>query len=258
MSERTEAPSPRHIRVTRRDGSVAVSRPLLQAAGCAAVVLCAPACVARVRADFESLLKLALSLNTEAYPFYLLRVAAKCFLYACVPVLLAACIAVLLVGLLQTGGLFAPHLAFPNAARLFKRPAVDRMQTRLSGFPVACASITLVLIAWIVCNHLAGNLTSFAHCITKPQSLVSVVSIAVQRLASDLLVVVVGLALMDLLVRRRAWFRSLMRTKTEASREQRELEGDPAVKAARQHAYRMTRGPNDPHACDSDDVPRDK
>ncbi|HKQ71826.1 MAG TPA: EscU/YscU/HrcU family type III secretion system export apparatus switch protein, partial [Polyangiaceae bacterium] len=90
------------------------------------------------------------------------------------------------------------------------------------------------ILAWQAIARHAGDL---AHALGNPSAAVAVAEVGARRVARGAAFVGLAFALLDLVIIQRAFRAKLKMTKAEITREQRESEGDPQQKAARQRAH---------------------
>lgn len=162
-----------------------------------------------------------------------------CVVELSAPLLIAVIVVVSLAGLVQTRALFAPRRIQPDLARLSPLALVRTMlspQRAFAGIRVLAAS---ALVAYLIAHRLGLHATELAHTtghLTRVPAAVAAVAASVAR---DVVLAVLGIAIVDFLVARHAWLSRLRLTRQEARRERQESEGDPHLKAARERAHRQ-------------------
>jgi type III secretion protein U len=238
--ERTEAPSPRRLREARRKGQVAVSAELTGAAallgGAGALALAGPGLLAGLARALRGAIEGAVL--APATPGAALAGAAAALLEAVLLPCAGALGAALLVGLLQTGFLFAPAALAPRLAHLDPVRGLRRLLSPAAAGSVAlglarAAALLAVGALWLrealpVLPGLARLDPAAAFC------LLPTLGGLVLRLA----LVLVAFGLLDLARARRRHARGLRLTPEEARRERREDEGDPAQRGERRRLHR--------------------
>jgi flagellar biosynthesis protein FlhB len=153
------------------------------------------------------------------------------------PVVAVAAAAAFSLSAAQTGGLFALERLLPKLDRL---NALSGLSSLISGPRVIglvralIASALLLLLSWLV---LRSSLPALLGTVASLPGAVSAAAQASRRLSNYAAMVGLALALLDLLVVRRAWLKRWMMTRDEVRRESRESEGDPELKAARRRAH---------------------
>jgi flagellar biosynthetic protein FlhB len=241
-SERTEQPTPRRLRRARQQGHVAVSRDLSAAFGFAAVVAVFAATastgVARMRALFQQALAAA-PVHDTAYFSVAGRGAAQVLFSVLVVPLGAALVVGIVIGLLQTGGMFSWGAVRPDVSRLspaagFKRLFASRVLFQVGwGFlkasvVLAVAAACLAAAAWQL-PRLAGATAA---------GILSALAVLSARLGVRVALALVVLGILDWLLVRRRHGLSLMMTREEVRRENKAAEGDPIHRAERQRLRR--------------------
>jgi type III secretion protein U len=232
MAEKTEQPSARQLRKAREQGDVPVSAVLSQAVAFVAALAVTPSALEASFAVVGELLRTTLQgrpLAAEEVVFTVLRLA--------LPVIAVAALAVLALGVVQTGGLFAFERIVPQFDRLnplsgFK--SLVSAQRLLGLLRALLAAGALLFLSWLV---LRSSLPALVTSSAQLPLAISAASTASRRLGQYAAAIGLGLAVLDLLVVRRAWLKRWMMTRDEVRRESRENEGDPELKATRRRAH---------------------
>jgi flagellar biosynthesis protein FlhB len=151
--------------------------------------------------------------------------------------LLAAAAAALAAGALQTRFLVAPAAASPRLARLAPGRGLARLlsRERLAAVALAVAKALLaglLVLAWA--RGAAPALARLPRAVAPGAALPGLLAPLALRLGTVLL----ALGVADLLLARRRHLRELRMTRPEVRREQREEDGDPALRAERRRRHR--------------------
>lgn len=151
--------------------------------------------------------------------------------------LVAAMVAAIAIGFLQTGGVFSwealkidPQRLMPNFKKFVSANAAVEM---LKGFVKV---VVAGAIAWSAVEPLLGSMIQLAA--APPRSLLIVLGYAVQRLGMRMAIVVAVIGFADFLWQRHHTRKELMMTRDEVKREYKESEGDPHHKAERNRLHR--------------------
>lgn len=225
MSERRFPPSRRKLERARRCGQVAVSPLLLWSAAWLAAVAALLTCGARLGTGLYELMHSSLSqigTATGAVPVLLRRQAWRVLAEGVAPIGLAALVAVLVVGLLQT------------RARIVAPPprAPSQRENGLRSFALALAVAAGAWLAFV------AERQALIAALAQPGSPFLLWALhALARVALRLggLLFVVGL--IDYLLRTLAWRRSLWMTRDEVEQERREEAGDPRMRGERRRRH---------------------
>jgi type III secretion protein U len=235
-ADKTEQPTRRRQRRALEDGDVPVSSALTQTAGFGAAVLLLPslaeATVSYVRAALGEALEV-----TD--PVAALQGSAVAVLALSTPLLGAALVAALGVGLLQTQARIAPGRLAPDLSRLdpvagFKRLfQLDRSFATLRSLLVVLA---IGVLSFRLMKAHAGDLVATVGAWRGAWVLAAFLSLKLLQYA---VLAALVLALVDVAVIRRSWMGRIRMTRDEVKREHRESEGDPKVKQERKRAHQQ-------------------
>lgn len=239
MSDKTEDPTPKRLRKARDEGDVAISPFAGQAVGFLGAVALAPAAMTALGAYGAGQIGAAIARAKEASPSASFEPAAV--LWAVVglvtPVLLASAIASAFASVVQTGGVFAPTKLAPKLERLDVFAGLKQLVSATRLAAMARAGIFSICIALLAVLSLRAHASDFAHAQGDTMTIARVAGAVSLEVAKRAALVGLFLAVIDILVVRRAWMNRLRMTKTEVKREHRESEGDPQIKAARERAH---------------------
>jgi flagellar biosynthesis protein FlhB len=235
VSDKTEDPTPRRLAKAREKGDVAVSALTSQSLAFLVALLVVPAALTATAARAIELLRAALSGNSSPPRF---DAAVKDVVLLVAPVLAAVATTSALATIVQTGALFAPARIAPDPSKLDPIAGLRSLLSRTRLWSVARALVAAVAVAWLAWSALARHAADLGHATGHTDSAAAVASFASRRLARDAALIGLALAIVDLVVVRRALHAKLKMTKAEVKREHRETEGDPQIKAARHRAHR--------------------
>ncbi len=229
----TEAPTARRLRRARAEGDHPISRGLVAFGAVAGAALLLPLTVRGLLADANELFELALHEPSQANPMLL----AQLVLWRAVPLVLASAFGALCLGLWQTGATvtFAP-LAW-NWQRTSPFGALERSSFGPRLFGALQLAVGAGLLCFVGYRVLGQAGSALVNGIGDAAASSSLAAVLCQRLLLWALVVMFALAAADALVTRAAWYRRQFMTRDELKREQRESEGDPGLKQARQRAH---------------------
>ena len=149
----------------------------------------------------------------------------------------------LLVNMAQTGGLFSLQAAAPKFSRLNPIEGIKRLFSANSLWQLVKQTVkicAIFVIAYNVLSVLGKRLVG-----SQPVDMTPVVSYAGSTLLGlirDVAIVGLALSLVDYVIQRRRFRKSLMMTKQEVKEENRQSEGDPLIKReVRRKQWRFSR-----------------
>jgi type III secretion protein U len=234
VSEKTEEPTPRRLAKAREKGDVAVSGTLSQALGFVVALLVVPGTIAATGAHASTLLRQALGAGAVAdAPAGL----ATSVVLLVAPLLAAVAGAAALSTVVQTGALFAPARVKPDLGKLDLLAGLRSLVSGQRFWNVGRALVAAIAVAFLAWRALSVHLGDLARGVGSPRGAAEVALHAAKRMGRDAAVVGLFLAIVDVVVVRRALRARLGMTKAEIKREHRESEGDPHWKSARQRAH---------------------
>lgn len=238
-TNRTEAPTPRRLAQARARGEVACSRELTGAVALAAGWLAALACGPSLLGELHRLLRQQLSaaLSPGRAPSAALYEAAGAVARLSALPCLAALLAALVAGLLQTGGLMAPAAAAPRLERLDPGRGLARL---VSLDRLAATGLGLLKAAAVagLAYHWAHGAAPALAALPRSANPLATLPALLGPLLTRLLAALLLLGLVDLLLARRRHQRALRMSRDEVRREQREEEGDPSHRGERRRRHR--------------------
>jgi flagellar biosynthesis protein FlhB len=244
VSDKTEQPTPRRLRRARAEGSSGASAYTAHAVAFVAALAVAPAAVAALAARASSDVRGALGHAARRGGWSLVaahfdRVGlATGALALTLPLLAAAGLAGAVAHLVQTGGVVAGSRLTPRLDRIDPGAGLARLFSGARLFAVVRALVAGTAVAFLAYRELADRAVDFARTVGRLGWVGVLASQAGERLAWRAALLGLMLAVVDVLVVRRLWLQGLKMTKAEVRRDHKDAEGDPAVKAARERAYR--------------------
>jgi len=234
VSDKTEEPTPRRLARAREKGDVAVSAAVTQALGFVVALIVVPGTVAATAVQASALLRRALAAPpapSETEPI------ATSVVLLVTPLLAAVALAGALATVVQTGALFAPARVKPDLTKLDVVAGIRSLFSGQRFWNVGRALMTAVAVGFLAWRGFATHLADLARSIGTPRGAAQLAAHAVKEMARDAAMVGVLLAVIDVVVVRRALRTRLRMSKAEVKQEHRESEGDPQWKSARQRAH---------------------
>lgn len=231
QDDRTEAATPRRLQQARESGQVALSRELGGFAGLAAfalmLALVAPALatrfVARLAVPFR---------HPQLAPAAAVRLLADAAAALLAPLLGAVLLAGALSVLLQTGFLVSAASLRPSLARLSPGAGLRRLFGADSLVEAIKALLRLAAMAVALWHALSGEWPRlWAAPFQDPRAMVPLLAALALRVLLALLLVQGAIALADILWVRRRHAQGLRMSRQELREEQKDLDGDPKIKA---------------------------
>ncbi len=224
---KTEPPTRRRVQRARAEGDVPVSFAAVRwfslLAGATALLIAASSLCER----FSSMLSNALSSPDQLGPSSL----ATSVLALCAPICAVSGGAALLGGVAQTRGAFAVR-------RLGRRTAGGGLSA--AGAPAALGALLLSLIAAAVSVQMLAHLgPAVASSVGRLEPSLELLRVGTETAVEALVGVFTVWVAADVMLARYRWRRSLRMSREEIQQEQREAEGDEAVKQARLRAHRQ-------------------
>jgi flagellar biosynthesis protein FlhB len=231
---KTEPPTPRRLRKARRDGDHPVSRALIGFGALAVALVFAPFALEALYASaFEALLAALRPGATPPAPSSLpLRVAALAS-----PLLGGAALGALVTGIWQTGAVLSTRPFRFDLGRLDPRAALRApLAPRLLSLGLALATaLALGIAAWSILRAAAPALSqSVGH----EAAAIEIATETCRRLMWWALGISLAFAAADAVYRQVEWRARHRMTVEEVKQEQRENQGDPELRQARQRVHR--------------------
>jgi type III secretion protein U len=244
VSDKTEEPTPRRLRKAREEGDSGASAYAAQSVAFVVAVALVPVAARSLAQSVAAELRAAIAASAGALsPDTVVRCdavrLATTFVALCLPVLVAAGVAGAVVHVVQTGGAVASKRLGLKLERLNPAQGLKNLVSGTRLFAVARALLAGTVVCWLAWIGLRDRIGDVGRLAGRSGAgwTAAVVSEVAVALAWRAGLVGLGLAVVDILVTRRAWLRRLRMSKDEVRRETKESEGDPHVKAARERAY---------------------
>lgn len=240
-SDKTEQPTQKRIRDSRKKGQVAKSNEIGSLATFVAVVLCFHGAGGMFLEDLESLMALATQLeqaDLHSVLFATGRVGVTLLLKISFIIVGAAALAALLLNFFQVGPLLAfesvqPKLSNVNPAqklkKLFSRDSVVQLLKNVIKIVALGAILGLALY------HNVPALFSLPDC--ELGCILPTTAIVLNHIIIYALLVFAVVAVVDLGLSRKKYTKDLMMSKEEVKQEYKESEGDPHIKGKRKQLF---------------------
>jgi flagellar biosynthesis protein FlhB len=234
MSEKTEEATPRKLRKAREEGDSPVSAALVQGFAFVAALALAPAALGAASARAAALLRS--SLEQTPRPISAIQVALDVAALS-LPLLFVAAAAAAAAGFAQTGGAVALKKLAPDLKRANPFTGLKNLLSWQRVIGIVRALAAALIVGWLAVRLVLDHMGNLTNTIGSLSAAVAVAGDLVRRLGWIAALVGLSLAMVDVLVTRRAWFKRQRMTKDEVKREYKESEGDPELKAARKRAH---------------------
>ncbi len=237
----TEEPTPQRLLKARQRGQVAVSRELSSGLGFVVLVVVVLACAPMGFARMLGFFRRALGAVSGAPTGFAASGAAA--LEVLVPMLVLPLGAVLvvgvLVGALQTGGLFSWQAARVDLTRLSPVAGLKRLFGIQSLVEIGKGLLKVTVVLAVATASLWGAARDLPRLAgARPASVLAALGIFAERIGIRVALALVILGTLDWLLVRRRHRRSLMMTRDEVKREYKDAEGDPRHRSERQRLHR--------------------
>jgi flagellar biosynthesis protein FlhB len=234
LSSRTLPPTPRRLARARREGDHPISTVLTRLSGaiCAAALL--PFVAGSLVRETRELLGAALRADATAS----LAELPSRVIWRVLPFLGAIAALVLALGASQTGATLSSAPLAWKWQRLDPFGAFGRrdgLSRFWAGAAVALSLGLFATLATLLAMDVGAELAASVGDLDRTVLLAAEVG---QRLLWWAVLIGLGLAVVDALVQRRAWLQRQRMTREERDREQRETEGDPALRHERRATHR--------------------
>lgn len=239
MSDKTEQPTPKRLRKAQEEGDSPLSWFAGQSAAFVAAVAVAPSAIVALATRAGADLRSAIAVAAEPSP----RVAfdgadlPSAVAVLVTPILAAAGVTAAIASIVQTGGAIATKRLVPRLDKLDPIGGFRQLFSTTRLVAVLRAAVFAAAVAWIVHATLRAHAGDLARSAGRIESVVMLAAALALDVAERVAVVGLFLAVLDVVVTRRAWLKELMMTKEEVKREHKESEGDPQLKAERERAH---------------------
>jgi type III secretion protein U len=239
MSDKTEEPTPRRLRKAREEGDSPLSGFASQSVAFVAAIAVAPAAIAALAASAATDLRAATAAAAAPEPRVSFDLAALVggTLALAVPIVATAAATAAVAALVQTGGGIATKRLAPDLSRLDPLRGLTQLVSAQRLTNVARALVFAAAVAWIVQGAFREHAASFARSAGRIDAGVTLAARIALDVAKRAAICGLFLAVLDVVVTRRAWLRRLRMSKADVKREHKESEGDPQLKSARERAH---------------------
>ena len=239
MSDKTEQATPKKLRKAQEEGDSPISAFASQSVAFLCAAFVAPAAITALASQSAIDLRSAIAHAAEPSPTATLAPAAVAttVVLLTVPILAAAAVAAAVAAVVQSGGVVATRRLQPKLERLNFIAGFRQLFSTSRLVAIVRSALFGAAVAWFAYAALrdhAGDIARSAGRLPEAGALAGYVALGVVKRAA---VLGVFLAVLDVVVTRRAWHKKLMMTKTDVKREHKESEGDPQLKAARERAH---------------------
>ncbi len=240
-ADKTEQPTQKRIRDSRKKGQVAKSNEIGSLATLVAVVLCFLGAGAAFLQDFERIMLMATHLeqaDTRSVLVATARSGAIVMLKISFIVVGTAALAALLLNFFQVGPLLAFESIQPKLSHINPVEKLKKLFTRDSVIQVLKNILKIVALGTILSIALYHNipeLFSLPDC--NLGCILPVTTAVLKNIIIYSLLVFTVVAVVDLGLARRKYTRELMMSKEEVKQEYKEAEGDPHIKGKRKQLF---------------------
>ncbi len=234
MSEKSEQPTPKKLRKAREDGDSPVSGALVQGFGFLVAVAVAPAALHATATRAGALIVRGIESPMRSVSAVEI---ARDVTTLTLPLIGAASIAALAVGLVQSGGVVAFKKITPDLSRANPVSGMKNIFSSQRLIGVARSLAAALVVAYLAVRLLVDHTPDLSFSTGSGASAVVVAGVLSKRLLWIAALVGLGLAAFDLLIVHWSWQRRHRMSKDEVKREFKESEGDPELRAARKRAH---------------------
>ncbi|MBX3227995.1 MAG: EscU/YscU/HrcU family type III secretion system export apparatus switch protein [Labilithrix sp.] len=239
MSDKTEEPTPKRIRKAQEEGNSPLSTFASQSVAFLCAIAIAPAAAAALAArsgdDLRAAIGQAAALTPSAHLDTMSLAGGVLMMSA--PILGVAAVTGAVTSLVQTGGVIATKKLAPDLGKLNPVEGFKQLFSSQRLVNVARAALLALAVGYFAYTALRAHAASIAHTVGRVDSAIVVAREIAMDVAKRAAVAGLFLAVLDVVVTRRAWRKRLMMSKDEVKREHKESEGDPEQKAARERAH---------------------
>lgn len=239
MSDKTEEPTPKRIRKAREEGDSPLSTFASQSVAFLCAVAIAPSAIVALAAQTGGDLRAAIARAADVSPEITFDPSslASSVLVLSAPILGAAAVAGAVTSVVQTGGVIATKKLMPNLGKLNPISGFKQLVSAQRLIAVLRAALFAIAVVYIVHSALRANAPAIARVAGRLDAAISVATTIAIDVAKKAAIIGLFLAILDIVITRRAWRKRLMMSKEEIKREHKESEGDPQQKAARERAH---------------------
>jgi flagellar biosynthesis protein FlhB len=238
QDDRTEAASAKRLEEARRQGQIPMARDLALVASLTAVFAVLVAKGPAFRDALVALVRASAGSVDRARPVELLPLLATPGALAALTVL-AAAVAAIAAGVVQTRGGFWLELAMPDASRLFDPKRLTRLARREGLADLGAAVVKNLAIGGVLWLCLRAELLTLPHLLhADPGAALGSLFAPFRAGAAKIMAILVLIAGADLALTRWRFGRQMRMSREELKREYRDDEGDPLIRARRKKKHR--------------------
>ena len=231
--QKTHPPTRRRTERALREGDSPISLAVVRAGALLVFALLAPAAAGALKARFQILLRAALSKPESADPG---RLATEVLLVAC-PLVAAMAVTASAVGLIQTRGVATWGKAAPRFDRMSPGSNLTRLWSGLSIYEALRGLVVTGVLLLAATRSLMVTAPDLASVVSRESAGLGAAGTLGTRLLFASVLALLGLAAVDIAVKRAAWRQRWRMSARDIIDERRESEGDPEVKRARRRAH---------------------
>ncbi|MBX3189786.1 MAG: EscU/YscU/HrcU family type III secretion system export apparatus switch protein [Labilithrix sp.] len=239
MSDKTEEATPKKQRKALEEGDSPISSFASQSVAFLFAVALAPAAIGALASRAGADLRAAIARAADpavTIAFDPAKVATSVVALT-VPILVAAGVSAAIASVVQSGGVIATKRLTPKLERLDVIAGLGQLFSTSRLVAILRAALFAAGVAWIAYSALRDRAGDIARITGRIDAAAPVAATIAQSVVERAAILGVFLAVVDVVVTRRAWRKKLMMTKSEVKREHKESEGDPQHKAARERAH---------------------
>ncbi len=234
MSEKTEEPTPRKLQKAREDGDSPVSAALVQGFGFIVALALVPGAIAATAHRFRALIERAV--DPAGRSWSVVEVATDVTVLS-LPLIAGAALAAIAVGAVQSGGIITFKKLNPDLSRANPVTGLKNVLSAQRLISLGRALFGALVVGYLATRLLLDHAPDLAHA-TGDLSAASVVAgVVCQKLGWIAALVGLALAAVDLGIVNWSWRKRHRMKKEEVTREYKEAEGDPELKAARKRGH---------------------
>jgi flagellar biosynthetic protein FlhB len=237
FQEKTEEPTPRRIRETRKEGNVAksmeINSALILLTGLITLTIWGGVMFSRMVAVDKFLFSQAgqIELKPDLMQGYIFS-GIKVMIGILIPVMIPIVIIGIAANVLQFGFLLAPKAIKPKLSKLNPTEGIKKLISKRSLVELVKNILKIVLIGWIGYVVIAGMAEDMIPLMDQnPWAIFLWVCRGTIKVGFYTVAALVILALFDLMYQRWEHHQQLKMTKQEVKDEAKQTEGDPKVKA---------------------------
>ena len=240
-SDKTEQPTQKRIRDSRKKGQVAKSNEVGSVASLIAVVILFRSASDTFVEDVEALIISASYVGQMGVGSLALEIGRQGLTLLVKLSLLitgTAAIAALALNFLQVGPVLAFESVMPKLSNINPAQKIKKIFSKDSVVQIAKSVIKIVLLATILTMALRANIPELFSLIECDLNCILPMGGAVlNNVLTYALIVFVVVAAVDVFLSRRKYIKDLMMTKEEVKQEFKESEGDPHIKGKRKQFF---------------------